>query len=155
MSWRVTVLVLYHRESVHRLRYSNHVHLVWADQDESKTSSLYDLLSAYANLRQRNAITHVTIERRKVWSLVEARDLLNRMLGEIGDWTALQQYLLPYLPPQDRVTATASAFAASLELVREGQLEIRQDGAFQTIYLRKGPGRPKAETLPLKAGTAE
>jgi segregation and condensation protein A len=118
-------------------------------------ASLYDLLSAYANLRQRNAVTHVTIERRKVWSLVEARDLLNRMLGEIGDWTALQQYLLPYLPPKDRVTATASAFAASLELVREGQMEIRQDGAFQTIYLRKGPGRPKAETLPLKAGTAE
>ena len=52
-------------------------------------ASLYDLLSAYANLRQRNAITHVTIERRKVWSLVEARDLLNRMLGEIGDWTAV------------------------------------------------------------------
>jgi segregation and condensation protein A len=29
-----------------------------------------------------------------------------------------------------------------LELVREGRLEIRQDGAFQTIYLRKGEGRP-------------
>jgi segregation and condensation protein A len=105
-------------------------------------ASLYDLLSAYANLRQRNAVTQVTIERRKVWSLVDARELLTRMLGEIGDWTALQQYLLPYLKPEDRVTATASAFAASLELVREGRLEIRQDGAFQTIYLRKGEGRP-------------
>jgi len=104
-------------------------------------ATLYDLLSAYANLRQRTAITQVTIERRKVWSLVEARDLLTRMLGEIADWTALQQYILPYLPPQDRVTATASAFAASLELVREGSLEIRQDGAFQPIYLRKGSGR--------------
>jgi segregation and condensation protein A len=37
------------------------------------------------------------------------------------------------------VTAIASAFAASLELVREGKLEIRQDGAFQPIYLRRGP----------------
>ena len=101
-------------------------------------ASLYDLLSAYANLRQRTAITQVTIERRKVWSLVDARELLTRMLGEIADWTALQTYLLPYLPPEDRVTATASAFAASLELVREGKLEIRQDGAFQPIYLRGG-----------------
>ncbi|MBW6420167.1 segregation/condensation protein A [Rhizobium sp. XQZ8] len=105
-------------------------------------ASLYDLLSAYANLRQRSAITQVTIERRKVWSLVDARELLTRMLGEIADWTALQTYLLPYLPPEDRITATASAFAASLELVREGKLEIRQDGAFQPIFLRKGPGRP-------------
>lgn len=104
-------------------------------------ATLYDLLSAYANLRQRTALTQVTIERRKVWSLVEARELLTRLLGEVADWTALQHYLLPYLPPQDRVTATASAFAASLELVREGKLEIRQEGAFEPIYLRKGAGR--------------
>jgi segregation and condensation protein A len=103
-------------------------------------ATLYDLLSAYANLRQRNAITQVIIERRKVWSLVDARELLTRMLGEIGDWTALQHYLLPYLPPEDRVTATASAFAASLELVREGKLEMRQEGPYQPIYLRKGQG---------------
>lgn len=109
-------------------------------------ASLYDLLSAYANLRQRTAITQVTIERRKVWSLVDARELLTRMLGEIADWTALQTYLLPYLPPEDRVTATASAFAASLELVREGKLEIRQDGAFQPIYLRSGNPARSAQT---------
>ncbi|MBB4347900.1 segregation and condensation protein A [Rhizobium cellulosilyticum] len=108
-------------------------------------ASLYDLLSAYANLRQRTAITQVTIERRKVWSLVDARELLTRMLGEIADWTALQTYLLPYLPPEDRVTATASAFAASLELVREGKLEIRQDGAFQPIYLRGGNRQRSAQ----------
>ncbi len=101
-------------------------------------ASLYDLLSAYANLRQRQAVTQVTIERRKVWSLADARDLLTRMLGEISDWTVLQHYLLEYLPPADRVTATASAFAASLELVREGKLEIRQDGAFKPIYMRGG-----------------
>ncbi|MGK9054419.1 segregation and condensation protein A [Neorhizobium petrolearium] len=113
-------------------------------------ASLYDLLSAYANLRQRNAVTQVTIEKRKVWSLVDARDLLTRMLGEIADWTALQHYLLPYLPPEDRVTATASAFAASLELVREGKLEIRQEGAFQPIYLRKGQA-PRVPAVPQPA----
>jgi segregation and condensation protein A len=111
-------------------------------------ASLYDLLSAYANLRQRQAVTQVTIERRKVWSLSDARDLLTRMLGEVTDWTALQRYLLEYLPPADRVTATASAFAASLELVREGKIEIRQEGAFQPIYLRNGQqGQPARETV--------
>ena len=115
-------------------------------------ASLYDLLSAYANLRQRNGITHVTIERRKVWSLTDARQLLTRMLGEIGDWTALQHYILPYLPPEDRITATASAFAASLELVREGKLEMRQEGAFQPIYLRKGQGSEMAPEAEPKTG---
>ncbi|PTV72013.1 segregation and condensation protein A [Agrobacterium pusense] len=102
-------------------------------------ASLYDLLSAYANLRQRQAITQVTIEKRQVWSLVEARELLTGLLGDVGEWTALDQYLLQYVPdPAMRVTAIASAFAASLELVREGTLQIRQEGAYQPIYMRRG-----------------
>ncbi|MDQ0561439.1 segregation and condensation protein A [Rhizobium mesoamericanum] len=103
-------------------------------------ASLYDLLTAYASLRQRQAVTQVTIARRNVWSLTDARDLLTRIIGEIGDWTVLESYLLRYMAsPEDRVTAIASAFAASLELVREGKLEIRQDGAFQPLYMRRGP----------------
>lgn len=115
-------------------------------------ASLYDLLSAYANLRQRQAVTQVTIERRKVWSLVEARQLLTDMIGEIGDWTALQDYLLQYMPAEERITATASAFAASLELVREGKLEIRQDGAFKPIYMRHGQKR-QAPVIPVEQET--
>ena len=102
-------------------------------------ANLYDLLSAYASLRQRQAITQVTIEKRNVWSLVDARELLTSMLGEIGEWTMLDKYLLQYITdPALRVSAIASAFAASLELVRDGSLEIRQDGAFQPLYMRKG-----------------
>lgn len=108
--------------------------------ENSYEATLYDLLTAYAALRQRQAITQVTIERRKVWALSDARAILTRMIGEISDWTTLEQYLLRYLASEEeRVTAIASAFAASLELVREGRLEIRQEGAFQPIYMRSGP----------------
>jgi segregation and condensation protein A len=118
----------------------------------SYDASLYDLLSAYANLRQRQAYTQVTIERRRVWSLVDARTMLNRMIGEISDWTALNQYLLQYLTdPAERITAMASAFAASLELVREGKLEIRQEGAFQPIFMRGGNGRMADGSLAIAA----
>jgi segregation and condensation protein A len=103
-------------------------------------ASLYDLLSAYASLRQRQAITQVTIEKRTVWSLSDARDILSLLVGEFEDWTALDHFMLRYLTdPAERTTAIASAFAATLELVREGRLELRQDGAFQPIYLRRGP----------------
>lgn len=113
--------------------------------NNSYEASLYDLLTAYAGLRQRQSVSQVTIERRRVWSLTDARHILTRMIGEIGDWTALEHYLLRFLPnPEDRVTAIASAFAASLELVREGRLEIRQERAFDPIYLRSGP---KADAL--------
>ncbi len=109
-------------------------------------ASLYDLLTAYASLRQRQAVTQVTIEKRRVWSLADARAILDRMIGEITDWTALEHYLLSYMTTSsERVTAIASAFAASLELVREGQMEIRQEGAFQPLYMRRGPKHSSLE----------
>ncbi|TCP90985.1 condensin subunit ScpA [Rhizobium sp. PP-CC-2G-626] len=102
-------------------------------------ASLYDLLQAYASLRQREAVMQVTIERRQVWSLADARLILARLMGGLSDWTMLDDYLLRYVgDPRQRVSAIASAFAASLEMVREGRLEIRQDEAFAPIYVRLG-----------------
>jgi segregation and condensation protein A len=103
------------------------------------SATLYDLLTAYAAQRQRQSITQVTIAKRRVWSLADARSILTRMIGEIADWTALDTFLLRYLAdPRERVTAVASAFAASLELVREGRVEIRQEKPFAPIYMRRG-----------------
>ncbi|GMB83617.1 ScpA family protein [Shinella zoogloeoides] len=110
-------------------------------------ATLYDLLNAYASLRQRHAITQVTIEKRAVWSLSDAREILSVLIGGFDDdWTALDHFMLRYLTdPAERTTAIASAFAATLELVREGRLELRQDGVFQPIYLRRGPKAGEAE----------
>lgn len=102
-------------------------------------STLYDLLSAYASLRQRNAVTNVTIARRRVWSLAEARLMLARLIGDLDEWTALDGFLMRYLTdPEERATVIASSFAATLELVREGRIELRQDGAFGALYMRTG-----------------
>jgi segregation and condensation protein A len=103
-------------------------------------ASLYDLLIAYASQRQRLAVTTVTIASRAVWSLADARAILTRMIGTIEEWTALDQFIVRYLSrPEERASAMASAFAASLELVREGHLDIRQAEPFAPIYLRRGP----------------
>ena len=94
------------------------------------------------NLRQRQAVSEVTIEKRLVWSLTDARERLQEMIGEIGEWTALDRYLLRYLTrPEEMRTAIASTFAASLELVREGRLDLQQEEAFSPILMRRGSGR--------------
>lgn len=115
------------------------------DRSADFSASLYDLLTAYASQRQRQSLSHVTIARRRVWSLADARVILSRLIGEMKDWVALDRYLVRYLAdPDERATVMASSFAASLEMVREGRLEIRQDGAFQPIYMRRGTQRPGA-----------
>ena len=73
-----------------------------------------------------------------VWTLKEARTALERMLGTMEDWGRFDTYLMNYMvEPEKRASVIASGFTASLELAREGVLEVRQDKAFEAIYLRR------------------
>jgi segregation and condensation protein A len=102
------------------------------------TATLYDLLTAYAKQRQQAAFSHVQFKKRTVWALQEAREILERLIGQSADWAPLDKYLIEYLvEPSMRATVFASSLAATLELVREGQLEVHQQTAFSPIYLRK------------------
>ena len=111
------------------------------------TATLYDLLSAYAAQRQKAALAHVRFAPRTVWSLAEARDALERMVGVSHDWGRLDEYLISYLvDPSMRATVMASSFASVLEMVREGALDVHQQGAFAPIFLRKRADDPGAQT---------
>jgi segregation and condensation protein A len=102
------------------------------------TATLYDLLTAYAAQRQKSALAHVRFAPRTVWSLAEARDALERLVGMSQDWSRLDQYLINYVvEPSMRATVMASSFAAVLEMVREGAVEVHQHQAFAPIFLRK------------------
>jgi segregation and condensation protein A len=102
------------------------------------TATLYDLLSAYASQRQRHALARLHFAKRAVWSLAEAREALERLIGRSPDWSRLDEYLIAYVvEPALAATVFASSFASALELVREGRAEIHQHEAFAPIYMRK------------------
>ena len=104
------------------------------------TATLYDLLSAYAAQRQQRVLATVHLQKRTVWSLAEARASLERLIGIAEEWSCLDEYLLNYVvDPSQKATVFASSFAAALELVREGAMEINQKEAFAPIYFRKRP----------------
>src|SRR6186713_2196573 len=95
------------------------------------TATLYDLLSAYAKQRSQSAFNHVQFKKRNVWALQEAREILERLVGAAGDWAPLDKYLFEYLvEPSMRATVLASSLAATLELVREGAIEVHQQQPF-------------------------
>src|SRR5437899_3061308 len=105
------------------------------------TATLYDLLTAYAAQRQKSALARVRFALRSVWSLAEARQALERLVGASDDWGRLDEFLISYLvDPSQRATVLASSFATVLEMVREGAIEVQQTGAFTPIFLRKRPG---------------
>jgi segregation and condensation protein A len=116
------------------------------------TATLYDLLSAYAKQRQQSVFSHVQFKARNVWALQDAREVLERLVGQAGDWGRLDSFLMEYLvEPAMRATVMASSLAATLELVREGALEVHQQSAFAPIYLRK---RDEAALAAVNSSTA-
>jgi len=111
------------------------------------TATLYDLLSAYAMQRQRHALAHVRFAKRSVWSLAEAREALERLIGQASDWTRIDEFLIRYVvEPSLAATVFASSFASALELVREGVAEIHQHQAFAPLYMRKRQTPPNGAT---------
>jgi len=106
-------------------------------------ASLFDLLSAYAQQRQKQALSHVTFKQRQVWSLAEAREALERLAGMALEWTAMDDYLLAWcVTPEQARTVRASTFSASLEMVREGLIDLRQDRAFAPLWVRRRDNEP-------------
>jgi len=115
-------------------------HALWKD-------NIYDLISAYARQRQKAALSKISLPKRVVWSIPEARAALERLAGIAMEWTVMDDYLLEYcVAPEMRKTVKASAFSASLELVREGLLDLRQDRAFAPISVRRHVEQPQPPT---------
>ena len=102
------------------------------------SATLYDLISAYARQTQKRARTYIRMKPREVWTLSQAREALGRLMGTAIDWTSLDHWLVEYgVEPRMRRSARASSFSASLELVREGRIELRQDAHFAPLYMRR------------------
>ena len=68
-----------------------------------------------------------------------------RLVGLAEDWSCLDEYLMSYVvDPTQKATVFASSFAAALELVREGEMELNQKQAFAPLYFRKRPAQAAA-----------
>ena len=109
------------------------------DTRRQYADNLIDLLKAYADRRKKKMVHQIYVPKRHpTWSIKEARNALERMVGVMDDWGTLDIWLAQYLgDPGMRRSVTASSFNASLELAREGLLELRQEGPFRPLYLRR------------------
>lgn len=117
-------------------------------RETQHTAQVYDLLRAYADLRRRTIKVGHVVKARKSWSIKEARVRLEGMLGEaLGGWVQLDLFLERFMPKPspdaanatDPRTLLASSFGASLEMTRDGLIELRQDAPFAPIHIRRRP----------------
>ena len=101
--------------------------------------TLRELLQAYAAQEERKGIVNpLRLMRDAVYSVEAALDRLEKMLGSLPDWTDLMSYLPDNLTdPFSRRSAQASTLLASLQMAKEGRLELRQGATFGPIEVKK------------------
>ncbi|WP_298160800.1 ScpA family protein [Brevundimonas sp.] len=115
-------------------------------------ASLYELMAAYVGQRRREQARHYNPGQRvEAYPLEAARDWLREILPRMADWTPLERVA----PVRDgegpsQASLTASTLSASLELVKEGAMDVRQEKAFGEVWLkRRGQGPGLAQPLEL------
>ena len=107
------------------------------------TATLLDLMQAYARIRTRDEFRPWAFDRKNVFTMEEALERMRGLIGFAGDWTDLASYLPQgwTADPRRRRSATAATFAATLELAKQGQIELRQADTFAPIAIRRRPVR--------------
>ncbi len=106
-------------------------------------ASLFDLLMAYAAQDARVEAEKLVIDPPQLFSMEDAYQRLSSILGKMPDWESLSS-MIPAGSEKNPLllrSAIASTFAASLELVREGKIYIRQSSPFSAIYVRGVGGK--------------
>ncbi len=105
------------------------------------TATLMDLMQAYARIRTKDEFRPYVMDRDALMTMEQALERMRDLIGYAGDWTDIMSYLPEgwEIDPARRRSATAAHFAASLELVKAGTIEIRQGEVFAPIQIRKKP----------------
>ena len=103
-------------------------------------ATVLDLMQAYARLRVKENFKPLHIEERdKIFSMEQALDRMKSLIGHAIEWGSLEQFMPEgWLDdPKRRRSVTASTFAAMLELVKLGKLDLRQTGTFSQIEIKQ------------------
>lgn len=107
----------------------------------SYSATLLDLMQAYARIRTRDEFRPYAFDRDHIFTMEQALDRMRGLIGFAGEWTDLSSYLPEgwAADPARRRSATAATFAATLELAKQGQIELRQGESFAPISIRRKP----------------
>ena len=102
------------------------------------TSNLYDILKTYSSiLLKSEKMSHLTITFSELHSVDSAIQRLKNIFGTIFEWTNFNK-IIPHFGSKRIVNKSliSSNFVASLELAKNGFIEVKQNETFGNIYVR-------------------
>ena len=101
--------------------------------------TLYEILKTYANFMTTKNFQKISIPKLPVFTTEDGLRIIKKYLGKISDWKNINELVPENFKKQKsmRRTGNAGIFAASLELVKEGNLSIKQTKLYDDIYIKE------------------
>jgi len=101
--------------------------------------SLYELLKTYSSLKMQKAFQIVNIPKLPVLTTEEAIKQITKNLEHLNDWREIQEFIPKSFSKNNKNirTGLAGVFAASLELSKQGTIDIKQNKLFEEILIKK------------------
>ncbi len=100
--------------------------------------SLYELLKSYASIQMQKTFQNISIPKLPVFTTEEGIKQIKNNLDKISNWKNIIE-LIPkyYLKNRMERTGITGIFAATLELTKEGIIEVSQDKTFDKLMIKK------------------
>ena len=101
--------------------------------------NLYELLKTYSSLKMQKAFQIVNIPKLPVLTTEEAIKQITKNLENLNDWREIQEFIPKSFSKNNKNirTGLAGVFAASLELSKQGTIDIKQNKLFEEILIKK------------------
>ena len=101
--------------------------------------TLFDLLKTYSSILMTKDFQKINIPRLPVFTTEDGIKTIRDFFGKLLDWKKLDDLIPKNFKNEKKFksTGTAGIFAGSLELVKEGNLKIKQDDLFKEIYIKE------------------
>jgi segregation and condensation protein A len=104
----------------------------------SYTASLFDLLKSFSKIIKKDEIfSSLTIASSELHSVDQAIESLKKMFGSMNEWTNIMNFVPKFgLNKIINKSSITSNFVASLELAKNGLIEVKQNDIFGNIFIR-------------------
>ena len=101
--------------------------------------SLFELLKSYSTMVMTKDFQTINIPKLPVFTAEDGIKTIKQFLGKLMDWKNINDLIPSNFKNSSKYKKTGKAgiFAGSLELVKEGNLSIKQDNLFDDIYVRE------------------
>ena len=101
--------------------------------------NLFELLKSYSSIIMTKDFQKLNIPKLPVFTTEDGIKTIKEFIGKLIEWKNLDDLIPEHFKNDKKYKSTGKAgiFAGSLELVKEGDLKIKQNNLFEDIYIKE------------------